>query len=74
MTFRLGENKTRFDFVLRRKEHRRFSQNVKAIPGQFQHALVVADTGKKVKRNVVRKTRIERRIRVLIDEKIRKRY
>ena len=31
------------DFVLIKKEHRQFILNVKAINGEFQHALVVAD-------------------------------
>ena len=49
-------------------------QNVKAIPGEFQHALVIADVDKKIIRNVVRKTCAERRkISLLKDVKIRKR-
>ena len=36
-------------------------QNVKAIPGMFQHALVVAVVDNKKIRNVVRKTCTERR-------------
>ena len=36
-------------------------QNMKAIPGEFQHALVAADIGMKKIRNVVRKTFTERR-------------
>ena len=36
----MGENETEIDFVLIKKEHRRFIQNVKAIPGEFQHALL----------------------------------
>ena len=39
MTFRMGED---IDFVLIKKEHRRFMQNTKAIPEEFQHALVIA--------------------------------
>ena len=33
--------------ALIKKEHRQSSQNVKAIRGQFQHALVAADIDKK---------------------------
>ena len=38
MTFRVGENETEIDIVLIKKEHRRFIQNVKVIPGEYQHA------------------------------------
>ena len=37
MTLKIGENETKIDFVLIKKEHRRFIQNVKAIPGEFLH-------------------------------------
>ena len=47
MTFRMGENKTEIDFVLTKKEHRWFIQNVKAIPGEIQHVLVIADRDKR---------------------------
>ena len=46
---------------------------MKAIHGDFQHALVRADIGKKKIRIVVRKTCAERRkISLLSDEKIMK--
>ena len=61
--------------MLIKKEHRRFIQNEKAIPGEFQHALVMADIDKRKIRNVVRKTCAERRkISLLKDMKIRKRF
>ena len=47
VTFTMGENETESNFVLIMKEHRHFIQNVKAIPGGFQHALVLADIGKR---------------------------
>ena len=56
VTFRMGENETEIDFVLIKKEHHQFIQNMKAIPGEFQHSLVVADIDKKKIRNVIRKT------------------
>ena len=72
VTFRMGENETEIDFVLMEKEHRRSMRNVKAIPGEFQHALVMAD--KRKIRKVVRKTCAERRkITLLKDVKIRNR-
>ena len=53
MTFILGENETEINFMLIKEEHRRFMQNVKAISGEFQHALVIADINKKKIKNVV---------------------
>ena len=41
VTFRMVENDTEIDFALIKKEHQQFIQNVMAIPGEFQHALVV---------------------------------
>ena len=46
MTFRKGENEAEIDPVLIKKEHRHFIQNVKVIPEEFQHALVIADIDK----------------------------
>ena len=43
MTFGILRNGTEIDFVLMKKEHQRFIQIVKAISGEFQHTLVMAD-------------------------------
>ena len=73
MTFRMGENETEIDLLLIKKEHRQFIKKVRAIPGEFQHALVEADIDKRKIRNVVRKSCTERRkISLLKDLKIRK--
>ena len=75
VTYRMGENETEIDFVLIQKEHRRFIRNVKAIPGEFQHALVIADIDKRKIRKVVRKICTERRkITLQKNVKIRKRF
>ena len=69
----MGEHETEINFVLIKKEHRRLIQNVNAIPGEFQHSLVLADIKKKKMRNVVRKTCTERiEINLLKDLKIMK--
>ena len=61
--------------VLMKTERQWITQTVKAIPGQFQHALVVADMDEKKIKNVVRKTYTERRkISLLKDVKIVKQY
>ena len=54
VTFRIGENETEIDFVLIKKEHQLFIQNVKAIPEEFQHALAIADIDKNKIMKVVR--------------------
>ena len=73
VTCRIGENETKIDFVLIKKEHIQFIQNVKAISGEFQLAIVIADIEKMKIRKVVRKTCAERRkITLLKDVKIRK--
>ena len=47
---------------------------MKAIPGEFQHALVIRDIDKRKIRKVMRKTCVERRkITLLKDVKTRKR-
>ena len=43
VTLRMGENEKKIDFVLIKKEHRWFIKNVKAIPGELQHA--ISDSG-----------------------------
>ena len=63
----------KFIFFFSKKENRRFIQNVKIMTVDFQHALVIANIDKKI-RKVVRKTCAERRkITLLKDVKIRKR-
>ena len=75
VTFRMADNETKIDFVLIKKEHRRFIQYVKAIHGEFQHATVIVDIDKRKIRKVVRNTCAERRkITLQKDVKIRKRF
>ena len=75
VTFRKGDNETELDFVIIKKEHRRFMKNVKAIPGEFHQAFVMGDIDEMKIRKVVRKTCAERRkITFLKDVKIRKRF
>ena len=75
VTFRMGENETEIDIELIKKEHRLFTQNVKAIAGEFQHALVIEDIEKRKIRKVVIKTCAGiRKITLLKDVKIRKRF
>ena len=41
VSFGMGENETEINVVSIKKQHRRFTQNVKAITGDIQHSLVV---------------------------------
>ena len=59
LTFRIGENETENDCV-DKKRTPAVIQNVKAIPGESQHALLLADIDKRKIRKVVRKTCTER--------------
>ena len=71
MTFRIGENVKKICFVLTKREHRQFIQNVKVVAGEFQHALVLSDIDKSKISNVVRDICTEiRKIFLLIDVKI----
>ena len=52
------------------KEHKRFARNVKAIHGEFQHALEESDIDRKKIRSVARKTcSVRRKISLLKDVK-----
>ena len=53
-----GENESEIDFVLVGKGNRKYLRDVKVIPGELQHRLVVMDL---VKKKVVRKEPFERR-------------
>ena len=60
--------------MLTKKEQRQYMQNVKAITGEFQHALVTADIDKNKIRKVVKKACAQRRkITLLKDAEIKKR-
>ena len=61
VTYSAGENGTEVNFVLVEKENRKYLRDVKVIPGELQHRLVVTDLVKKKVKKVVRKKAIERR-------------
>ena len=56
-----GENESEIDFVLVGKGNRNYLRDVKVIPGELQHRLVVMDLVKKKVKKVVRKELFERR-------------
>ena len=46
VTYRSGGNKTEIDFVLVEKESRKFFKDVKVIPWELEHRLVIVDLKK----------------------------
>ena len=73
MAYSAGENESEIDFVLVGKGNRKYLRDVKVIPGELQHRLVVVDLVKKKK--VVRKEAIERRkVRKLKEDDTRARF
>ena len=72
VTLTIGKKETEIDFVLIKKQHQRFIQNLKALH-PWGHASVVAYIDERKIRNVVKKTCTERRKTSLLkDVKIRK--
>ena len=61
MTYNAGGNESEIDFVLVGKGNRKYLRDVKVIPGELQHRLVVVDLVKKKVKKVVRKEAFERR-------------
>ena len=61
VTYSTGENETEIDFVLVGKGNRKYLRDMKVIPGELQHSLVVMGLVKKKVEKVVRKKAIQRR-------------
>ena len=63
ITYGMGGNKTEIDFVLVSKNNRKYLKDVKAIPWESQHRLVITDIDKrKLKKVVKNKQTIGRRV------------
>ena len=60
-TYSAGRCGTEIDFVLVGEKYRKYIRDVKVIPWELQHRLVVVDLDKKVLKKGVRKERIIRR-------------
>ena len=61
ITYSGGGCETEIDFVLVGEKYRKYIRNVKVIPWELQHRLVVVDLDKKILKKGVRKDRIIRR-------------
>ena len=57
VTYSSGGNDTEIDFVLVGKEKRKYLQDVKVIPGELQHRLVVVDVEERKLKKSVKKSR-----------------
>ena len=64
VTYSARENEAEIDFVLVGKGNRKYLRDVKVIPGDIQHRLVVVDLVNKKVKNVVRKEAIIERRKV----------
>ena len=61
ITLSTGGNETEIDFVLVSKENRKYLRDVKVIPEELQHRLVIADLDKKKLKKVVKVATTEKR-------------
>ena len=61
VTYSAGGNESEIDFALVGKGNRKYLRDMKVIPGELQHRLVVVDLVKKKVKKVVRKEAIGRR-------------
>ena len=74
VTYSSGGNDTEIDFVLVGKEKRKYLRDVKVIPGELQHRLVVVDVEeRKLKKSVKKSKRVRWRVWKLQEKKRSKR-
>ena len=71
MTYSSSGNDTEIDFVLVGKEKRKYLRDVKIIPGELQHRLVVVDVEeRKLKKSVKKSKRVRWRVWKLQEKEI----
>ena len=75
VTYSSGGNDTEIDFVLVGKEKRKYLRDVKVIPGELQHRLVVVDVeGRKLKKSVKKSKRVRWRVWKLQEKEIKEEF
>ena len=75
MTYSSGGNDTEIDFVLVGKKKRKYLRDVKVIPGEFQHKLVVVDVEEqKLKKSVKRSKRVRWKVWKLKEKEIKQKF
>ena len=55
ITFKSGNNEFEIDFILVNKENRKFVKDIKVIPCELQHRLLLADVDKRKRNKVIKK-------------------
>ena len=75
VTYSSGGNDTEIDFVLVGKEKRKYLRDVKVIPGELQHRLVVVDVEeRKLKKSVKKSQRVRWRVWKLQEKEIKEEF
>ena len=75
MTYSSGGTDTKIDFVLVGKEKRKYPRDVKVIPGELQHRLVVVDVEEqKLKKPVKKSIRVRWRVWKLKEKEIKEKF
>ena len=75
MPYSSGGNDTEIDLVLVRKEKRKYVRDVKVIPGELQHRLVVVDVEEqKLKKSVKKSRRVRWRVWKLKEKEIKEKF
>ena len=75
VTFRSGGNETEIDFVLVGSQNRKFLKDVKSVPGELQHSIVIVDVDKKKLKKIVKKKKTEkRRVWKLKEDETRRKF
>ena len=75
MTCSSGGNDTEINFVLEGKEKRKYLRDVKVIPGELQHRLVVVDVEEsKLKKSGKKSKRVRWRVWKLKEKEIKEEF
>ena len=75
ITFKSGNNESKIDFILVTKENRKFLTDVKVIPWELQHRLLVAEVDKRKLNKVVKKeSRVKRMVWKLKEREMQEKF
>ena len=75
MTYNSGGNDTKIDFVLVGKEKREYLRDVKVIPGELQHRLVLVDVEKrKLRKSGKKSNRVRWRVWKLKEKEVKEEF
>ena len=75
ITFKSGNNESKIDFILVSEENRKFVKDVKVIPRELQHRLLVADVDKRKLNKVIKKeSRVKRMVWKLKEREMQEKF